>query len=178
MKIRRGNLIIGTAGGTAGKDAKTYKVSLPSTWVKAMGLDAQDKTLELAFDGEQIVVRKAESLQEFTSRRKGQRHDVHLLRYYDGETLCTTLCADFTDHTVRAENHTDRLVKTAFGKNVFPTWEEFLTFLEERCVPRERAGLREYLEALGLDEYDPLEILQKTAGRMAEDDQWLEMEVL
>ena len=178
MEMRRGNLIIGTAGGTAGSNAKTCKVSLPSTWVKAMGLDAREKALELAFDGAQIVIRKAESLREFAARCKGRGHDVRLLRYYNGETLCTTLCADFTDRAVRAENHTDRLVKTAFGKHVFPTWEEFWAFLEERCVPRDRAGLREYLEALGLDEYNPLEILQKTAGHMAEDDQWLELEVL
>ena len=47
--------------------------------------------------------------------------------------------------------------------------------LEERCVPRQRAGLREYLEVIGVGEYDPLEIIRKTAGRMAEDSQWLEL---
>ena len=66
-------------------------------------------------------------------------------------------------------------MKTAFGTNELPTWEDFELFLEERCVPRERAGLREYLEALGLEEYDPLDIVRKTQGRMAEDDQWLEV---
>lgn len=66
-------------------------------------------------------------------------------------------------------------MKTAFGANELPTWEDFELFLEERCVPRERAGLREYLEALGLEEYDPLDIVRKTQGRMAEDDQWLEV---
>lgn len=44
--------------------------------------------------------------------------------------------------------------------------------------PESRAGLREYLEAIGLEEYDPLEIIRKTAGRMAEDQQWLEVEEL
>ena len=42
-------------------------------------------------------------------------------------------------------------------------------FLESRCVPRERDGLQYYLEELGLDEYDPLAIIRKTQGRMAED---------
>ena len=178
MEIRRGNLMIGTAGGTAGRNAKTYKVSLPSAWVRALGLDAEDKQLELAFDGAQIVIRKTETLREFAERCKGQGHDVRLLRYYDGSILCTTICADFAAHLVKAENHTDRLIKTAFGKHAFPSWEEFLAFLEERCVPRARAGLREYLETLGLDEYAPLELLKQTGGRMAEDDQRLEMEVL
>ena len=56
-----------------------------------------------------------------------------------------------------------------------PTWADLEEFLEERCIPRQRAGLREYLEALGLEEYDPLAIIQKTKGRMAEDDQWMEV---
>ena len=45
-------------------------------------------------------------------------------------------------------------------------------------MPRQRAGLREYLEALGLEEYDPLAIIKKTGGRMAEDQQWLEIREL
>ena len=89
--------------------------------------------------------------------------------------MCSVLGVDFTDRTVCVENHTDRMVKTAFGNNLLPTWADFLSFLEERCVPRERAGLREYLQALGLDEYDPIEIIRKTRGRMAEDEQWLEV---
>ena len=35
--------------------------------------------------------------------------------------------------------------------------------------------MREYLEALGMDEYNPLEIIKRTQGRMAEDDQWIEV---
>ena len=50
--------------------------------------------------------------------------------------------------------------------------------MQERCIPRERAGLREYLEALGIDEYDPLKIIQRTGGRMAEDQQRLEVDEL
>jgi hypothetical protein len=34
------------------------------------------------------------------------------------------------------------------------------------------------LESIGLDEYNPIEIIQRTAGRMAEDNQWLEIEVI
>ncbi len=48
--------------------------------------------------------------------------------------------------------------------------------MESRCIPRTRAGLREYLETIGVDRYDPLEIIRKTQGRMAEDDLWLTVE--
>ena len=59
---------------------------------------------------------------------------------------------------------------------MFPDWTDFEVFLEERCVPESRSGIREYLEALGLDRYDPLEIIKKTGGRMAEDEQWIKTE--
>ena len=76
------------------------------------------------------------------------------------------------------ENQAVPTIKTAFGNNPVPSWEDFQRFLAERCIPRQRAGLREYLEALGLDTYDPLAIIEKTGGHMAEDQQWLSMEVL
>ena len=66
--------------------------------------------------------------------------------------------------------------KTAFGNNKLPTWEDFMNFLEERCIPKERSGIREYLEAIGVAEYNPLEIIKKTKGKMAEDKQWIEIE--
>ena len=40
----------------------------------------------------------------------------------------------------------------------------------------ERAA--EYLESIGVGEYDPLAIIRKTEGRMAEDDQWMKIEVI
>ena len=75
-----------------------------------------------------------------------------------------------------AENHTKNIVKTAFGENGIPNWDDFERFLEERCMPKSRAGIREYLETIGVDEYNPIEIIKKTKGRMAEDKQWLELE--
>jgi hypothetical protein len=98
-----------------------------------------------------------------------------ILRLYDGGTLCTVIHADFTAKSVTAENFVSDPVITAFGNNKTPSWQDFLEFLEERCIPRQRAGLREYLDAIGVDEYDPLAIIQKTAGRMAEDNQWLDV---
>jgi len=105
---------------------------------------------------------------------QSRKHDIKAYNFYDENTLCSTIHADFTDKTLVVENYIDLPVKTAFGNNMSPTWSEFLSFLEDRCVPRGRAGLREYLETLGLSEYDPLDIIRKTKGRMAEDNQWIE----
>ena len=124
-------------------------------------------TLAQRFSGEQ-----------FKTQKRAQGHEVWRLAFYDAGLLSTTIYADFSDETLAAENHIENPVKTAFGNNLSPSWADFQAFLAERCIPAQRAGLREYLTAIGLDEYVPMEIIKKTQGRMAEDDQWLEMEAV
>lgn len=158
---RQAKLIVGKAGGTAGKGSKTYKVALPSKWVAALNLT--DYKTEISFDGEKIIISSRLNTDEFLKRKKALGHKLVKLDLYDKESLCTTIIADF-------------IIKTAFGNNEVPTWEDFQDFLEERCVPRSRGGIREYLEAIGVEEYNPFEIIKKTNGRMAEDYQWIKTE--
>ncbi len=178
MEKRWAKINISAAGGTAAKGAKTCKVTLPTAWVEAMGLNSAQREVELSFDGSQILLTRRLSGQKFAEQKRTLGHDLRRLRFYDGNKLCTTIYADFNDQTLVAENHADDPVKTAFGNNPLPDWKDFQNFLQERCIPKERAGLREYLEALGLADYDPLAIIEKTGGRMAEDQQWIEMEKL
>lgn len=169
MEKRTAKVNISAAGGTASKGSRTCKVTLPTTWLEAMGVSKSRRELELSFDGERITLARPDAAVSDAG------HDVRAFCFYDGQQLCSTIRADFTARTVSAENHVADPVKTAFGNNPHPTWADFQAFLEERCVPRQRAGLREYLEAIGVAEYDPLQIIQKTKGRMAEDQQWLEV---
>jgi len=176
MEKRIAKINISSAGGTAARGAKTCKVTLPTSWTNALGIGIDRRKLELAFDGKQIVISRYMTGEEFVARKLEQRHDVRLIEFFDGDILCTTIYSDFTDETLTAENHVDNPVKTAFGNNALPTWEDFQAFLEERCIPRGRAGLREYLDVICVGEYNPIEIIGKTDGRMAEDNQWLKIE--
>ena len=178
MERRTAKVNVSSAGGTAAKGARTCKVTLPTSWMDTMGINTEARELELSFDGEQIVIGRRLTGEKFAARKLEQRHDVRLFRFFDGDKLCTSIHADFTDETLTVENHVDDPVKRAFGNKTLPTWEAFQAFLEDRCVPQGRAGLREYLDVIGVGEYDPLEIIGKTAGRMAEDGQWLELERL
>ena len=178
MEKRLGNIIIQAPGGTAATGSRTYKVSLPSAWIKELGITTEDRQVELSFDGKTITISKRLTLSEFISQKSKAGHRLLQFFYYDGDILCSLIAADYTDQTLCAENDVSDVIKTAFGNNEVPTWDDFQNFLEERCIPRARAGLREYLEALGLDEYDPLEIIKKTSGRMAEDNQWIEIKVI
>ena len=178
MEARLGKITAGKAGGTAGSGSKTYKLTLPSAWVNAMGLAGNGGQVILSFDGTALTVSPKQSMGQFLASRLAQGHKLFEFRYYNGEALCTLIYADRTAQDLLAENYTDQVVKTAFGKNPVPSWTDLESFLEERCIPRQRAGLREYLETLGLSEYDPIAIIQKTKGRMAEDAQWLEVQEL
>lgn len=175
MEQRIAKVSSSAAGGTAGAGSKTYKVTIPSRWIRAMEITADDREVELRFDGDKIVISKIATIEEFVRQKSALGHSLSVLKFWDAHTLCTTIAVDFTEQTLCAENHTKHLVKTAFGKKRLPTWEDLRDFLEERCIPRQREGLRAYLDALGLDEYDPWEIVRRTQGRMAEDQQWIEV---
>ena len=97
-----------------------------------------------------------------------------ILHLMDPEGLCTVIDADYKNRIVRIENHTDLLIHRAFGVKENPTWEDYENFLRDRCFPETRYHLKWVLKDLGLDFYDPLEIIRKTQGRMAEDHQWIE----
>lgn len=88
----------------------------------------------------------------------------------------TIIHADFQKKKVWMENLSDDYHETAFHKNEHPTWEDFEQLLERRCFPRTRDKMAIHLEALGLTEYDPLEIIRKTGGVMHGDNSSLEIE--
>ena len=178
MEYRNCKISIGEAGGTAARGSKTYKTSLPSSWIKAMGLDENNKDVEISFDGKRITIEKYTTTEEFISEKIKLNHTIEKISFFNNTTLCTVIYADFTDRTLRAKNFTDNIIKTAFGNNKSPKWEDFQNFLFERCIPKERAGIREYLEAIDVSEYNPIEIIKRTAGRMAEDAQWIRMETI
>jgi len=175
MEKRIAKVNVSSAGGTASKNSKTHKITLPGSWLAILGINENNRELELEFDGRQIILSRSTSGEEFAVRGLEQKHDVRLFLLYDCNVLCTTIYADFTVKRIVAENHLNDHIKTAFGNNTLPSWDDFQIFLQERCIPKERAGLREYMEAIDVSEYDPVEIIRKTAGRMAEDNQWLEI---
>lgn len=64
----------------------------------------------------------------------------------------------------------------AFGSNQKPDIEDYREFLESRCFPRTRDKMKLVLKDLGIPFYDPYLIIQKTEGRMTEDDFWIRIE--
>lgn len=177
MEERKAKILINRTGGNAGAHSKGYRVALPSAWMKSLGITENDREVLLQFDGECITLRRPgpSGYEAFLREARRQSHDLLRLHYYDGDTLCTKICADKVARCLAVENLVDDSLSTAFGVNTSPTWEDLENFLEERCVPRQRDGLPYYLRELDLDHYDPLAIIRKTQGRMAEDNCWLDI---
>ena len=103
METRTANLIIGTSGGTAGGNATNFKLALPSTWIKEMGLTPEQRQVELRFDGTSIIITRKLSFSEFLEVSHHAEHEMLLLSCYSGDTLCARIAADETEKTVCIE---------------------------------------------------------------------------
>ena len=95
--------------------------------------------------------------------------------YMLNNEICTSILVNFKDEQIYIVNYTEHPLKRAFGVVENPTWDDFNYFLEDRCVPRTRDHMKVILNDYGLDYYDPLSIIEKTGGRMAEDDFYLKL---
>ena len=97
-----------------------------------------------------------------------------ILNYRFGDVLCATLKIDFNQKSVHVENFAEDIFYRPFGVVENPSFEDFKELLEERCFPRTRHHVKYYLKQLGLDFYDPLDIVRKTNGRVYGDKFWIE----
>ena len=89
---------------------------------------------------------------------------------------CTLIDVDFLRQKIYIQNRTDDLLHRAFGVNEQPTWQDFELFLQERCFPPTRGMLKDELARFSLDSYDPLQIVERTHGKTAEDNMWLKFQ--
>lgn len=97
------------------------------------------------------------------------------MHYLYQDQVCTVIDVDFMHKKVYIRNKTRDIIHRAFGIVEEPSWEDFEDFLESRCFPRGRANLKNILRDLGISSYDPLQIIEKTGGKMAEDHQWIQI---
>jgi putative transcriptional regulator len=98
------------------------------------------------------------------------------LKYYFRKQLSTIIDVDERNRRVEVYNYQTELIYRAFGKVLKPTYEEYEEFLESRCIPRDRDKMKIQLRELNVPFYEPMLIIEKTRGRMAEDEFWIEIE--
>lgn len=96
--------------------------------------------------------------------------------YMHRSEICTLIDVDEMRRDVRIRNYTNRIQYRAFGINTEPSFDEYQALLESRCFPRSGDKMKIRLQELGIPFYDPLLIIEKTQGRMAEDEFWMRVE--
>ena len=98
------------------------------------------------------------------------------IEYFHKDELCSVVTLNEQTGCVKTENFTNSILDRAFGINESPTLEDVEDFIEDRCFPRSRPNVKETLRFLGLDFYEPLEIVYKTHGVIHGDFYWLRFE--
>lgn len=98
------------------------------------------------------------------------------LKYYFRKQLCTIIDVDESNQKIAIKNFRVKKIYRAFGMIEEPSYKNYETFLESRCVPKERDKMKLMLRELDIPFYDPMLIIEKTKGRMVEDEFWIEIE--
>lgn len=97
-------------------------------------------------------------------------------QYMCRDAVVADVIVDREARSVSCINYTEDITLKPFGRRITPTMEDLADFFESRCFPRERRNCKQLLADLGLGEYMPLDIVQKTHGRQLEDHCWIKFE--
>ena len=124
-----------------------------------------------------LLIKMLEKYPNYVEKLKIPEKTFPLRLYYMyQQTVCTIIDVNEIKREVKIQNYTDHIMFRAFGVEEEPSYEQYLEFLESRCFPRSRDKMKLILKDLDLPFYDPFMIIEKTEGRMAEDDFWIKIE--
>ncbi len=98
------------------------------------------------------------------------------LYYMRDDMVCTIIDVDETIRKVKIRNYTNNIMFRAFGRNTEPDFDAYEEFIRSRCFPESRDKMKLELKKLDIPFYDPILIIEKTEGRMADDDFWIRIE--
>lgn len=58
MQKKIAKVIFNRSGGTAGRGGITNRITIPTTWIKEMGITEEQREVNISFDGEKIIIEK------------------------------------------------------------------------------------------------------------------------
>lgn len=124
-----------------------------------------------------LLLNMIENNLDYIEKIKIPKKELPLRLYYmNKQNICTLIDVDVIEQKVKIKNYINNLMYRAFGINENPTFKDYEEFLRSRCFPETRDKMKLVLEDLNLPFYDPFLIIEKTEGRMAEDDFWIKIE--
>ena len=168
-----------------GQDIKKVRESLSMTQKEfAIFLRSSKRTVEnWENNGEKItgpIVPLVELLRrqpELAYKLEVPENTLKLRLWYMYDNMvCSVIDVDEPGHKVIVHNYIDDPMYRAFGVNTEPSFEEYEELLESRCFPPTRDKMKLELKRLDIPFYDPIMIIEKTQGRMADDNFWIRIE--
>lgn len=168
-----------------GKDIKQIRKKLDMTQVEFAGLvNVSKKTVERWEAGGGSItgpivtlVKLLNDNPDIPNRLKVPEMLLPMrLWYMYKQEVCAVIDVEERSRIVKVHNFTNDFLLRPFGREETPTFEQYGQFLESRCFPRSRDKMKLILKDLDLPFYEPLMIIEKTQGRMAEDDFWIKVE--
>ena len=60
MDNRTSKISLNKVGGNASKEALNYRINIPNTWAKELGITKENRDVNISFDGNKIIIEKAE----------------------------------------------------------------------------------------------------------------------
>ena len=124
-----------------------------------------------------LLLNMLENNMDYLDKIKLPKKEMPLRMFYMyNQNICTLIDVNVIKQEVKIKNYTNNIMFRAFGVNENPTYNDYLDFLKSRCFPETRDKLKLVLKDLNIPFYDPLLIIEKTEGRMAEDDFWIKIE--
>ena len=124
-----------------------------------------------------LLIKMLEKYPDYVEKMKIPEKTYPIRLYYmHGQSVCTVIDVNEMKRLVKIRNYTDNVMFRAFGTTEEPGYQDYLNFLESRCFPESRDKMKLILKDLNLPFYDPFMIIEKTEGRMAEDDFWIRIE--
>ena len=169
----------------SGKDVKRMRTILGMTQKEfAEFVCTSKRTVENWEESKGEITGPIVTLSEILLRYPQMSHKLELppkerglrLWYMYENTACSIIDVDELSRQVKVYNYVDNPLYRAFGVNTDPTYEDYEEFLESRCFPKSRDKIKLELKHLGIPFYDPILIIEKTQGRMADDPCWIRIE--
>lgn len=124
-----------------------------------------------------LLIKMLEKYPDYVEKLKLEKKVFPLRLYYMyRQNVCTVIDVNEIQREIQIRNYTDHVMFRAFGAKEQPDYQDYIEFLKSRCFPESRDKMKLILEDLDLPFYDPFMIVEKTEGRMAEDDFWIKIE--
>ena len=111
FKDRKARMIVNKSGGERG-GSSTFRVTLPASWVRKMGLNENKRNLRLEFDGKEITIKNNEEeirmLEKLLRIAKGEvEKEIDLYYEKEGEIeeLSEALLEEIETHMKKKYKH-------------------------------------------------------------------------